>query len=490
MLRFFGIILFVLVVSSLVLWLGQMPGSLEIMWLGYRATLSIQAAFWLLLLWGVGLVFLIFLGVFIWETPLRLWGYLKNRKMHAGRAALERASIAFSSGRGVDAVREIKSAAARIGHKDPLVPLLESRIFEENGMEKEAFQAHETLLKSSILEGAGLYGLYRLFQKKKDRLRALDMATRALRSVPTLPWANGAVLADRALAEDWEIVTSLLESHFKLGLLDEKNYQKKRAAIEVAHGLRQEKEAPDVSLTLALKAHRLDPALVPAATLVARRYSEMGAFSKAQKILEQTWALSPHGDIAQAYANAGKTKSGTDRLERFLSLRQRAPGGEEGAVVWARFCLEAGRWEEARQALADYSSGHPRSRVCWVMMSIALHFGQMEEALMWFVRASQALPDPLWTDGVVCSRVWQPVSLPSGEIGGFCWKPPFELQNTPFEAPAWLGAVPTPILKEGMGLFKSLHSSSQDQGKALRVEGTPSGMLHQPDDPGVEGEGM
>ena len=51
----------------------------------------------------------------------------------------------------------------------------------------------------------------------------------------------------------------------------------------------------------ALRAHKLDPSLVPAAAVAARLLSQQASTRKASKIIKETWILSPHPELAEAF---------------------------------------------------------------------------------------------------------------------------------------------------------------------------------------------
>jgi HemY protein len=174
---------------------------------------------------------------------------------------------------------------------------------------------------------------------------------------------------------------------------------------------------------LVLESVKLAPDLVPAAALAGRRLAESGEPRKARRILEAAWAINPHPDIADSYANLRLGDSARERLARMQKLASKVPGQLEGALAVGRAALDAREFATARAALAPYLSA-PTRRVAALMAEIEeTEHGDEGRVREWMTRAMRGSGDPVWTaDGVVSDR-WLPVS-PNGRLDGFEWKVP------------------------------------------------------------------
>ena len=172
-----------------------------------------------------------------------------------------------------------------------------------------------------------------------------------------------------------------------------------------------------------LESVKLAPDLVPAAALAGRRLAEAGDTRKARKILEAAWAINPHPDLAESYADLRLGDSARERLARMQKLAGKVPGQLEGALAVARAALGAREFATARAALAPHLSA-PTRRVATLMAEIEeTEHGDEGRVREWMMRAMRASGDPVWTaDGVVSDR-WLPVS-PNGRLDGFEWKVP------------------------------------------------------------------
>jgi HemY protein len=241
-----------------------------------------------------------------------------------------------------------------------------------------------------------------------------------------------------------------------------------------------------------LEAVKLAPDLVPAAALAGRRLAEAGEQRKARKILEKAWAINPHPDIAEAYANLRLGDSARERLSRMQKLADKLPGQLEGALAVARAALDARDFAAARAALAPYLSA-PTRRVATLMAEIEeIEHGDEGRVREWMGRAMRAAGDPVWTaDGVVSER-WMPVS-PNGRLDGFAWKLPLAelgvtrpvIEVAPPPAAAAIAVAPPAAPAAQAGPEAPVRKSARPAAKPKPVEPVIP-LVHAPDDPGPD----
>ena len=211
----------------------------------------------------------------------------------------------------------------------------------------------------------------------------------------------------------------------------------------------------DKALELAREAHRLAPDLVPAAAIAGRILAAQGNTPRAARVLLKTWRLSPHPDLAAAYAYARPGDSPRDRLNRMRHLARLTPHDSEGPIALAIAAIEAREWDEARNALEPLLEGRLTQRVATLMARIEGeqhgHTGRVRE---WLARAVNAPRDPAWTaDGVVSDR-WAPVSPVTGALDAFRWRVPVEAIDAP--AGALLAAKVEALVGLGAGAEPAL----------------------------------
>jgi HemY protein len=246
-------------------------------------------------------------------------------------------------------------------------------------------------------------------------------------------------LAAQCAERNWAGAAATLEAQRRNRVIDQGTANRKLAVVLTAQALEQEKISPQAALQLALKAHKLDPALVPAAVAAARIYATQGQARKAARVIERTFRINPHADLVRVYAYQKSGASPRERLKKADDLVQKFGGGEEGAVGAAEAAIVALDWARAKDILDGFLEERPRARLCSLMAEIAEGEGDKGLAREWLARGMRAPPDPKWTADGMVSDQWQPVSPVTGELGAFQWK-------VPVERLSFDGAAETPAL--------------------------------------------
>jgi HemY protein len=402
-------------------WFADRPGSVSIIWLGYRIDISIIVASIATLLLAIAIVALWSVIRAIVRSPDQVSLFLRHRRAIKGYLAITRGLIAVGSG---DARFARKSAevAARLSPGDPLALLLTAQSAQMAGDRPGAERAFRAMLAREDTKLLGLRGLYVEAQRRNDPNGARLFAEEAVKTAPGVGWAGQAALDIRCVAGDWTGALKALDA-MKSGL-DRPAYRRQRAVLLTARALAIEESDRDASRALVLEAVKLAPDLVPAAALAGRRLAESGELRKAGKILEAAWTANPHPEIAEAYGDLRYGDSARDRRVRIRKLAAKMPDHIESALALGRAALETRDFAAARAALAPYLHG-PTRRIATLMAEIEeIEHGDQGRAREWMSRAMRAAPDPAWTaDGVVTER-WIPVSPVSGRLDAFKWRLP------------------------------------------------------------------
>ncbi len=414
-----------IIVATLFAWMADQPGDLKLRWLGYELETSLMAA--TIMLAGLVLVVWITWSVLMWllDRPGAFGGWFRSRRQRKGKQALSSGLIAVASGDGDAAQAHARTAAAIIGD-DPMVKLLDAQAAQLRGDNVRVRQLFEEMAEQPETRLLGLRGLHTDAVRQSDMTRARALAEEAVRINPKVSWAGKAVLSYQSTSEDWAAISRTIDMQKSASLIDRSTANLKHAVVLTAQAIEAEDKNDEDAYDLALRAHKLDPSLVPAAAIAARHATKAGSLRKAARIIEKTWNLTPHPDLADAYSHVRSGDSTLDRLKRIKSLVARS-GGIEGAVALATAAIDALEWKTAREALSAYAHDRPQARICGLMAEIEEgEFGDKGRAREWLARAVRAPRDPAWTADGHISRTWLPVSPVSGELGGFKWKVPVE----------------------------------------------------------------
>lgn len=432
------------VLSAGLAWFADRPGTVTLTWLGYEIETSF---FFATAVIALLMVITLLVWSFFWRlvgVPGSVFGYFKARRRQRGYDALSQGMIALGAGDATSAAKFSGQSDKLIGN-EPLALLLKAQTAQINGDEKTAARIFRAMLQSRETELLGLHGLFVQARRDSDRDSARAYAERAMRLKPDLPWAARAVLSLQSADGDWRGAERTLTVGREYKLIDKKDAARQQAVLLTAQAMEAEEKDQEAALLQALEAHKLAPGLVPASVIAGRILASQGNTRKAAKVLEKTWRLSPHPDLAEVYGAARPGDSPQDRLKRVRLLVQKRFDEVEGPVAIARAAIEARAWDEARAALKPLLDDRPPSRVCMIMAEIENdERGDKGRVREWLARAVNAPRDPMWTADGYATETWAPVSPISGRLDAFEWKVPVqgvvfhgaaEMFETPEEMP-------------------------------------------------------
>ncbi len=432
-------------------WLTDLPGTISVEWaspdpntvpISWEQTPGVAAVV-------VGVLLAIFLAV-VWvirvilKSPHIASRFFRRRRQDKGYAALSQGLIALGTGNAKLARRHAVDAD-RLLEEEPAAKLLLAQTAQLAGKDDEARQRFEAMLEDPATKALGLHGLFVEAERHKEPVAARHYAEEAAKTAPGLEWAGKAVLGYQAVAHHWDEALKSLERNYAAKLIDKKTYRRQRAVILTALAAKLEDGEPERAYSLAKEAHGLALDLVPAAVLTSRLATRRGDIRKASKVLEATWRLFPHPDLAETYAHVRTGDSAVDRLKRVKSLSAQRANTPEGALAVARAALEAREFEEARAQLKKVLQSEPTRKAFLLMAELEeAEHGDRGRMRDWLARAVSAQMDKVWMADGVISADWQAVSPVTGKLDAFRWLTPESLpeddgailEDSLFEAPA------------------------------------------------------
>ncbi len=445
MFRYIVFLLVVLGLGLLFAWVADNPGMIFIQWDWLAARLGrpgeevgVPLTLALSLLIGVIVAILLVTGLLkgIFGMPSLLSRFFDNRRRERGYKALSQGLIAASSG-DVDTARSLAKESGKLLKGEPLVALLGTQTAILEGKREEARANFQSMLEDESTRMVALRGLFLEAERQGEPEAARHYAEEAAQEAPSLPWAGSAKLRYQAADGDWDAAIQTLEANRSAGLLDRPTAKRQRAVLLTAKAMSEEQANPDGARKLAREAHKLAKDLVPAATSFARSASRLGDIRGATKVLETIWKLSPHPEIADAYATVRAGDSVQDRLKRARKLASLRTNHLEGSIAVATAAIDARDWKAARSALEPVLTSRPTERACLLMADIEEgehdDKGRMRD---WLSRAVRAEADEAWTADGHVSEEWLPMSPVTGEIDAFEWRVPV----------AQLGDVTAPVM--------------------------------------------
>ncbi|MFN4126976.1 heme biosynthesis protein HemY [Pannonibacter indicus] len=447
-------------------WLADLPGMVSVTWNGYiweqpPATVAVVVILGLVLFLAA-----VWLGLTVLRSPKIASRFFRRRRRDRGYQALSSGLLALGTG-NAKLARKHGLEAGKLLPGEPAAQLLIAQAAQMSGDRDEARRRFESMLEDPRTRVLGLHGLFIEAEREGASAAARHYAEEALRAQPGLNWAGQAVLGYQAVASDWEAAIATLDKNYTARLIGKPAYRRQRAVLLTARALELEDSDPDQAMQLAREAHGLAADLVPAAALTARLATRKGDVRKAAKVLEATWRLSPHPDLAEAYAHARIGDAAADRLKRVKTLAALRPNTAEGALAIARVALDARDFAEARAQLKKVLRSEPTRNAFLLMADLEeAESGDKGRMREWLARAVRAPLDKAWiADGVV-SSVWSPVSPVTGRLDAFVWDTP----------PAPSGALALDLPDEALFDRPGLAAPQEAAAEAAR----PSGPFDMP----------
>lgn len=423
MIRMFVYVAVMLALALGVALLMEVPGSVLISAGGLEIKLTLAKAV-------LALLAIIVLSMVLWSvlrTLFRLPSLIalsnRMRRKAKGYTAVSRGLISVGTGDPRLALRYARDAERFLG-KEPLALLLKAQAAQINGDRKVAEQMFTRMLDSPETRMLGLRGLY-VEAQREGKPEARRYVEEAYRIAPTSSWAGEAMIDYLTVDRNWRGALAAVDENARRKVIDKDTAKRQKATLLAAAALEDSDRNPENAFITASEALKLNPGLVPAAVLVARRLSARGDYGKATKTLETAWKQIQHPDIAEAYLSARHGDSTADRLKRARNLAKLTPSAREGKMTVARAAIDAQEFVVAREALDALVLDAPTARACRLMAELEdKESGNIGMVRKWLARASYAPRDPAWVaDGHVAER-WAPVSPVTGKIDAFRWVTP------------------------------------------------------------------
>lgn len=424
-------LIFILKLTLLVaaaVWVVQHPGAVNITWQDYEISTSL-AMLVLLVLAVAGVSVVIYA---IWRALVGIpqslsLGHL-SRRQRKGYMALTQGLVAVAAGDAIAAQR-LAQKAEKYLHEPALTLLLQAQAAQLSGDEAGAARYFSTMLEKPETSFLGLRGLINHALKEGDLRRALDLGYRALKLQPKTGWLVTLLCELEARAGNWNGADELLSRAQKLKALQPDRARSMKVALLLGYAKSLETIDPKEALSLALKAHNTITGFVPAALIAADLCVKNDNASKAAKVIEQTWKLSPHPQLADSYAALYSALPPLDRLKKIERLANCAPSAPESKLAIARAAVKAELWGVARGAVASLlsASGPQSAALCLVMADLDEHENKdLAGAQEWHRKARLAADAPAW----VCqscgslSDTWAPICLSCQSLASSLWQVP------------------------------------------------------------------
>lgn len=393
--------------------------------------------------------------------------YFARSRERKGYDALGEGMLAVASGEGKLALAKA-SKAEKFLDRPHITDLLTAQAAEVAGDKARANATYRKLLEDDRTRFVGIRGLMRQKLEEGETKAAMLLAQKAYAIKPSHKEIQNTLLDLQTREHDWKGARAILKDKRRQGELPKDVAIRRDAVLALKEASEVLAQGNSISAReAAISAAKASPDLIPASVLAARSYIAQKDPRNATRVLEKTWSVRPHPDVAATYAEIVPDETPNARLRRFEALLRKNPDHEESRLLKAELLLSAEDFPGARRALGDLAETHPTVRTLSIMAAVERGEGSDDSVVRgWLARALTASRGPQW----VCDKChnimaeWTPVCDSCGGFDTLTWREPDEKRSSA----AVPGAEMLPLLIGASG--KSKPDAQPSDGGAAHVD--------------------
>ena len=376
-------------------WLLSNPGSVVLVWQGWRIDTytSVLVIAVVVLSWGLYRLFR-----FLWfmkMMPERLRQQRTVRHYEMGMSSLTNGFIAISESNHKEAKRSLQRAE-RYLQNPTLTGLLAVQTAQLAGDEGQIKDNLLALLDNEKTSYLGLRGLLQQALKKGDWKLANSLADDALKLRPKSVWVVEKSLMIKARMGDFDNAMTVLEKAIGSHVLEKKDYQKRKANL-LYHMAQQNiaKQDYDEALENLKQAQKLDSGNVDIVTMGVDILLSNQDIKTLEKWIETLWTIEPNQHLFRKYRMARMLPEQKQqaRLKRLANQNRNHPMTQ---IMMADYLVEIKHYEQAKNWLTPIIDGGELTRkVCFLMADIEENHRQDLVASGRWRQMGERLPEPV-----------------------------------------------------------------------------------------------
>lgn len=426
MIRFFGYILLVIMISFGLLLLKEHDSFLDIYYSTYQFHMPLSVAI---------SVFLVVMCIFYILYKLVKTFFLSPRYVRKYFEKRSTKKEITHQQETIKALLEGDSEKAQYFYKklahgqDGFYKLLDDIMKLKLLILNEDYQKAETILqnfcKKKETKLIGLYNFFQLSMKKFDFLEAESFASQAYQENPNLLWAKQA-LFEKALRENnFDLAEKLFDEIEQILPSDvqfSKQRNQRKAVFFIAKAQYFLNRDFSKSQKYIQRAHKFDPTFVPVSLVGAKIFEMAGKKKKAENWLEESWKEMPHKDVATLYLCLN-SKNDETKLQRANKLFNLFPNHFESHMLLAKIAIESQNLDLAKKHIEAALKQENNERCYKYLEEIAQKSYDssnnpidLEDKVCFQERKKTALSDYYWlADGLILDR-WMVFSPFTGKF--------------------------------------------------------------------------
>ena len=353
--------------------------------------------------------------------------YFERNRQSKGYDALAEGMMALASGEGRTAMAKAAKAEKYL-NKPELTNLLTAQAAELSGDRKKAEETYRKLVEVDATRFVGVRGILKQKLASGDTAMALKLAEKAFALNPKHEDTQDVLFKLQTQSKDWNGARETLNAKLKHCSLP-RDVHKRRDAVLALSEARKAFDADQAieAREAAIEANRLSPDLIPAAVMAAHSYIEQDQKKYATRVIQKAWDVSPHPDLAVAYAAVEPDETPKARLKRFKALTKIHMNHPESKMLMSELHMANENFPEARRALGDVYETDPTARSATLMAAIERGEGAGDHVVKGWLTSALSLPrGPQWICDS-CQHIhakWGPTCGNCESFDTLSWKAP------------------------------------------------------------------
>jgi len=353
--------------------------------------------------------------------------YFDRNRERKGFDALSEGLMALASGEGRVAMSKAMKADKYL-KKPALTNLLIAQAAEMTGDTRKAEETYKKLVEDEQTRFVGVRGIMNQKLAAGDNDTALALAEKAFALKPKHEETGDVLLRLQAEKADWRGARKTLSAKLRNGQLPRDVHKRRDAVLALSEA--SDIVSDDASIEkreASIEANRLSPDLVPAAVMAAHSYIEQGKPRYATRVLKKAWEMSPHPDVAAAFAAIVPDETPPARIKRFTALTRLNKDHPETKMLLCELNIANEDFPAARRALGDLVETDPDARSVTLMAAVERGEGATDTVVQgWLARAISVPRGPQW----ICDNCqhihteWNPICDNCSSFDTLAWKRP------------------------------------------------------------------
>tara|TARA_B100000579_G_scaffold230441_1_gene188819 strand:+ start:2638 stop:3678 length:1041 start_codon:yes stop_codon:yes gene_type:complete len=340
------------------------------------------------------------------------------------------AMIALSNKDKRTAIQASYKMKKLINNNDSLSLFLNSEIFKIEKKFDKLQIVHEEMIKNKSTETLGYKGLMEQNLKNQDYHHAFIYGERLFELNPYIEKLYPTLVNIIAKSKNWNQLILITKKAYNKKIIETNTYNVNTSISYYEISKIKMYSDPHESLSLILKAIRLNKGFTPFVKLHLEILIHMNEVSKLLKVIKKYWNESPSSTLRKMLSSLLKENK-LDAIDDIQLIIKNNNKNEESKKLLVDFAIKNTNWALARENISGLITKSPDRELCEFMAMIELgENNDKQKSDAWYLRAQNSNLDKIWVCKIsnISQIDWSSVS-DGGFFNSLEWEHPKMLNS-------------------------------------------------------------